>query len=123
MTLTYLGAERVVPNYNAMGVAKAALESSVRYLAADLGPNNIRVNAISAGAIKTLSARGIAGFDTMRKQTEKQAPLRRNVDADEVGDAVLFLLCPWARGITGEILYVDNGYNTVGMSFGDSGGE
>lgn len=116
VTLTYLGAERVVPNYNAMGVAKAALESSVRYLAADLGPNSIRVNAISAGAIKTLSARGIAGFDTMRKQTEKSAPLRRNVDADEVGDAVLFLLCPWSRGITGEVLYVDAGYHIVGMA-------
>jgi len=115
VTMSYLGAERVVPNYNIMGVAKASLEASVRYLASDLGPDNIRVNAISAGPIKTLSAKGISGFDTMRKAVAEKSPLRRSVDADEVGDATLFLLSPWARGITGEVLHVDAGYNTIGM--------
>jgi enoyl-[acyl-carrier protein] reductase I len=115
VTLTYLGAERVVPNYNVMGVAKAALEASVRYLAADLGKENIRVNAISAGPIKTLAAGGISGFDAMVKAVEASSPLRRKVDADEVGDAALFLLSQLARGITGEVLYVDGGYHIVGM--------
>ena len=115
VTLTYLGAERVVPNYNIMGVAKAALEASVRYLAYDLGPEKIRVNAISAGPIKTLSAKGIANFDSMRKQVGEASPLRRPVEADEVGDATLFLLSPLARGITGEVLHVDGGYNVMGM--------
>ncbi len=115
VTLTYLGAERVVPNYNVMGVAKAALEASVRYLASDLGEDNIRVNAISAGPIKTLAAKGISGFEAMRKQVAERAPLRRAVEVDEVGDATLFLLSPWARGITGEVLYVDGGYHIVGM--------
>jgi enoyl-[acyl-carrier protein] reductase I len=115
VTLSYLGAERVVPNYNVMGVAKAALEASVRYLAADLGKENIRVNAVSAGPIKTLAAGGIAGFDTMLKAVEAVAPLRRKVDADEVGDAALFLLSSLARAVTGEVLYVDGGYHIIGM--------
>jgi enoyl-[acyl-carrier protein] reductase I len=118
VALTYLGAERVIPNYNIMGVAKASLEASVRYLAADLGPEQIRVNAISAGPVKTVSASGIGGFDFMLKQVAANAPLRRAPDAGEVGDAVLFLLSPWARGITGETLYVDGGYHIVGMLAG-----
>lgn len=115
VTLSYLGAERVVPNYNVMGVAKASLEATVRYLAQDLGKDNIRVNAISAGPIKTLAAAGISGFDTMRKQVGDLSPLKRSVEADEVGDAILFLLCPWSRGITGETIYVDGGYHIIGM--------
>ncbi|XID90552.1 enoyl-ACP reductase FabI [Paenibacillaceae bacterium WGS1546] len=115
VTLTYLGAERSLPNYNVMGVAKAALEASVRYLAGDLGPNGIRVNAISAGPIRTLAAKGIAGFNTILKQVEEKAPLRRNTEASDVGDAALFLMSPWARGITGEIIHVDNGFSTVGI--------
>ena len=115
VTLTYLGAERVVPNYNVMGVAKAALEASVRYLAQDLGKDNIRVNAVSAGPIKTLAAAGIAGFDAMRKQVAEVAPLKRAIEADEVGDAILFLLSPWSRAVTGEVLYVDGGYHIIGM--------
>ncbi len=118
VTLTYIGAERVVPNYNVMGVAKAALEASVRYLAANLGADNIRVNAVSAGPIKTLAASGISDLDVMLKQVAANAPLRRGVDADEVGDSVLFLLSPWARGITGEVLHVDAGYHIVGMVTG-----
>ena len=114
VTLTYLGAERVIPNYNVMGVAKAALEASMRYLAADLGPENIRVNAVSAGPIKTLSASGIAGFDTMLKEAAERAPLRRTVEADDVADGVLFLLSDLARGVTGETLYVDGGYHIMG---------
>ncbi len=115
VTLTYLGAERVVPNYNVMGVAKAALEATVRYLAYDLGPDKIRVNSVSAGPIKTLSAKGIANFDAMRRQAGEVSPLRRPVEADEVGDATMFLLSPLARGITGEVLHVDGGYNVMGM--------
>ncbi len=115
VTLTYIGAERAVPNYNVMGVAKAALEASVRYLAQDLGKDNIRVNAVSAGPIKTLAAAGITGFDAMRKQVAEVSPLRRTIEADEVGDTVLFLLSPWSRGITGETIYVDAGYHIVGM--------
>src|SRR5947209_1453886 len=115
VTLTYLGAERVVPNYNVMGVAKAALEASVRYLAADLGPDNIRVNAVSAGAVKTLSARGISGFTDMLEQTAERSPLRRSIEPGEVGDAILFLLSPWASAITGEVIHVDAGYHIVGM--------
>jgi enoyl-[acyl-carrier protein] reductase I len=115
VTLSYLGGERVVPGYNVMGVAKAALESSVRYLAADLGPEAIRVNAVSAGPIKTLAASGIAGLSTMLKHVADKAPLRRGVDADEVGDATMFLLSDLSRGITGEVLYVDAGYNIIGM--------
>ncbi len=115
VTLTYIGSQRVFQNYNVMGVAKAALESSVRYLAADLGPQNIRVNAISAGAIKTLAASGISGFSTILNVYRERAPLRRGVDQSEVADAAVFLLGPQARGITGEILMVDAGFHTVGF--------
>lgn len=114
-SLTYLGAERVIPNYNVMGVAKAALEASTRYLANDLGPDNIRVNAVSAGPIKTLAAGAIAGFSDMLKHVAETAPLRRGVDTEEVGDAVTFLLSDMARAITGEVLYVDAGYHIMGM--------
>jgi enoyl-[acyl-carrier protein] reductase I len=115
MTMTYLGAERALKNYNVMGVAKAALEASVRYLAADLGPNNIRVNAISAGPIRTLAAKGISGFNTILKQVEEKAPLRRTTETAEVGDTAMFLMSHLSRGITGEVIYVDNGYNIVGI--------
>jgi len=114
LTLTYLGAERVVPNYNVMGVAKAALEASVRYLASDLGPEGIRVNAISAGPTMTLSARGITGFSDMHRESRERAPLRKNTTIDEVGDTAAFLLSHWARGITGEVIYVDNGLHILG---------
>jgi enoyl-[acyl-carrier protein] reductase I len=115
LTLTYYGAEKWMPHYNVMGVAKAALESSVRYLAADLGERNIRVNAISAGPIKTLAASGIGDFRYILKWNEYNAPLRRTVTIDEVGETGAFLLSPMARGITGEILHVDAGYHIVGM--------
>lgn len=115
LTLTYYGAEKWMPHYNVMGVAKAALESSVRYLAADLGERNIRVNAISAGPIKTLAASGIGDFRYILKWNEYNAPLRRTVSIDEVGESAAFLLSPMARGITGEILHVDSGYHIVGM--------
>ena len=115
VTLSYIGAERVVTNYNVMGVAKASLEASVRYLANDLGKDSIRVNAVSAGPIKTLAAAGISGFDAMRKHVAEAAPLKRAVEADEVGDAILFLLCPWSRGITGATIYVDGGYHIIGI--------
>jgi enoyl-[acyl-carrier protein] reductase I len=115
LTMTYLGGERAVPNYNVMGVAKAALDASVRYLAAELGPKNIRVNAISAGPIRTLAARSIAGFTTMESHMEQKAPLRRNVDASEVGATALFLCSPLAAGITGTVVYVDAGYHAIGM--------
>lgn len=115
LTLSYYGAEKVVKNYNVMGVAKAALEASVRYLAADLGPQGIRVNAVSAGAIKTLSAKGIRGFNEMLGVYAERAPLRRNVEAAEVGKASTFLLSPASSGITGEVLYVDSGYHVLGM--------
>lgn len=115
VTMTYLGAERALPNYNVMGVAKAALEASVRYIANDLGKHNIRINAISAGPIRTLAAKGIAGFNSILKQVEEKAPLRRTTEAAEVGDTALFLMSPWSRGITGEVIYVDNGYHIVGI--------
>lgn len=115
LTLTYIGSQRVFTNYNVMGVAKAALESSVRYLAADLGPQNIRVNAISAGAIKTLAASGISGFSSILNVYRERAPLRRGVEQSEVADAAMFLLGPAARGVTGEILMVDAGFHTVGF--------
>lgn len=111
VTLTYHGSQQVVPNYNVMGVAKAALESSVRYLAADLGSQNIRVNAISAGPVKTLSAKGISGFSNMLKGSVDVAPLGRNIETSEVGKTAAFLLSDYSSGITGEILYVDAGLN------------
>lgn len=115
LTLTYLGSERVFQNYNVMGVAKAALESTVRYLAADLGPKNIRVNAISAGPIKTLAAAGIAGFSSILQVYRERAPLRRAVETAEVADAALFLLGPAGRAVTAEVLMVDAGYHATGM--------
>ena len=115
LTLSYLGAERVFPNYNVMGVAKAALEATVRYLAADVGPRNVRVNAISAGPIKTLAAAGISGFSSILGVYRDRAPLRRNVDTAEVGEAGAFLLSDAARGITGEVLMVDGGFHVTGM--------
>ncbi len=115
VTLTYLGSERVVQNYNVMGVAKAALESSVRYLANDLGPHGIRVNAISAGPIKTLASSAIGGIGGMIKLHAERAPLRKAVDLDEVGDAALFLISPLSRGITGEVIFVDGGYHILGV--------
>ena len=115
LTLTYLGAEKVVPHYNVMGVAKAALEASVRYLAADLGRDNIRVNGISAGPIKTLAGSGIGDFRVILRWNELNAPLGRNVTIQDVGNAALFLLSDLGAGVTGQIQYVDGGYNTVGM--------
>jgi len=115
LTLTYYGSEKVMPHYNVMGVAKAALEASVRYLAADLGRNNIRVNAISAGPIKTLAARGIAGFSDMHKTHAERAPLGRNVEVSEVGSTGVFLASDASSGITGEVIYVDCGYNIMGF--------
>jgi enoyl-[acyl-carrier protein] reductase I len=113
ITLTYLGSERVIPNYNVMGVAKAALESSVRYLAADLGPRGVRVNAVSAGPTMTLSARGISGFSDMYRNVPNLAPLRKNTTIDEVGDMVAFLSSDRARGTTAEIIYVDSGMHAL----------
>ena len=121
VTLTYLGALRVVPNYNTMGLAKASLEASVRYLAASLGPAGIRVNGISAGPIKTLAAAGIAGFSKILKHVEENAPLRRNVTIDDVGNAAAFLLSDLAGGITGEITYVDAGFSNVVGGMGAGG--
>lgn len=115
LCMTYFGAEKVVPHYNVMGVAKAALEASTRYLAADLGPQNIRVNAISAGPIKTLAAAGISGFRKMLGYVGERAPLRRNVDQEEVGKAALWLCSDLSSGVTGEIVHVDAGYNILGM--------
>jgi enoyl-[acyl-carrier protein] reductase I len=115
VTLTYLGSTRVFPNYNVMGVAKAALESVVRYLAADLGPQNIRVNAISAGPVKTLAAAGIGGFSNILGVVRERAPLRRTIDTSEVAEAAVFLLGSAGRGITGEVLMVDSGYHVLGM--------
>jgi enoyl-[acyl-carrier protein] reductase I len=115
LTLTYLGSERVFPNYNVMGVAKAALEASVRYLAADVGAKNIRVNAISAGPIKTLAAAGISGFSGILNVYRERAPLRRNIEAGEVGEAAAFLLSDAGRAISGEVLMVDAGFHVTGM--------
>ncbi|WP_232698274.1 enoyl-ACP reductase FabI [Brevibacillus daliensis] len=114
VTLTYLGGERVMTNYNVMGIAKAALDMSVRYLASDLGKDNIRVNAISAGPIRTLAAKGISGFNAILKEIEEKAPLRRTISQEEVGDTALFLFSHLSRGITGEVLHVDAGYNIMG---------
>lgn len=113
--MTYYGAEKVVAGYNVMGVAKAALEASTRYLAHDLGPRNIRVNAISAGPIQTLSARGVGDFSSMLKHAAEKAPLRRNVEPREVGNTALFLCSPMSSAITGEVIYVDCGYNIMGI--------
>jgi enoyl-[acyl-carrier protein] reductase I len=115
LTLTYLGSDRVFPNYNVMGVAKAALEASVRYLASDLGPKAIRVNAISAGPIKTLAAAGISGFSSILQTYRDRAPLRRTVETTEVADAAVFLLGPTGKAITGEVLMVDGGYHVMGI--------
>jgi enoyl-[acyl-carrier protein] reductase I len=115
LTMTYLGGERAVPHYNVMGVAKAALDASVRYLAWDLGEKGIRVNAISAGPVRTLAARSIAGFPTMEAIVEERAPLRRNIEADDVGAAAAFLLSDAARHVTATTLYVDAGYHAMGM--------
>src|SRR6218665_2589257 len=120
LTLTYYGAEKYVPNYNVMGVAKAALEASVRYLAADMGPMGHRVNAISAGAIKTLAAAGISGLRDMLRWQEANSALRKNVDIDDVGGAAAYLLSDLASGVTGEIHYVDAGFNVVGMKLLDN---
>ncbi|MBI4492820.1 MAG: enoyl-ACP reductase [Chloroflexi bacterium] len=113
LTMTYLGGERVVPHYNVMGVAKAALESSLRYLAFELGQKNIRVNAISAGPVRTLAARSIAGFTVMEDHVERASPLRRNIEAADVGELALFLLSPLARNITADIVYVDSGMHAL----------
>ncbi len=120
LTLSYYGAEKVVPHYNVMGVAKAALETSVKYLANDLGPRNIRVNAISAGPIKTLAASGIGDFRYILKWNELNAPLRRNVTIDDVGGSALYLLSDLASGVTGETHHVDAGYHVVGMKQEDA---
>ena len=115
LTLSYLGAERAVPNYNVMGLAKASLEANVRYLAASLGPKGTRVNGISAGPIRTLAASGISDFRSMLKQVEEKTPMRRNVTIEEVGNAAAFLCSDLASGITGEIIYVDTGYHILGL--------
>ena len=115
ITMTYMGAERVIPNYNVMGVAKAALETSVKYLAYDLGQYNIRVNAISAGPLRAFAAKGVKNFNSMLHVVEERSPLRRGIDASEVGDTALFLASHMARGITGEVIHVDSGYNIMGM--------
>jgi len=122
VTLTYLGADRVVPNYNTMGLAKASLEASVRYLAASLGPRGIRVNGLSAGPIKTLAASGIAGFGKILKFVEEHAPLRRNITTEDVGNAAAFLLSDLAAGVTGEVLYVDGGFHNVVAGIPGGGG-
>ncbi|MGH9480579.1 MAG: enoyl-ACP reductase FabI [Terriglobales bacterium] len=115
VTLSYLGATRVVPNYNVMGVAKAALESAVRYLASELGPRGIRVNAISAGPVKTASARAIKDFSSILDHVAQRAPLRRLTDPAEIADSALFLLSEWGRGVTGDVLFVDSGYHLLGV--------
>lgn len=115
LTLTYLGGERVIPGYNVMGVAKAALDMSARYLAENLGPRGIRVNVLSAGPVKTLASAGIGGFSKILEHMRNRAPLRRNIDQSEVADAAMFLLSDMSRGVTGEILHVDCGYNIMGM--------
>lgn len=115
LTLTYLGGARVFPHYNVMGVAKAALEATVRYLSSDLGPENIRVNAISAGPVKTLAASGIAGFTRILQEYRERAPLRRNVEVSEIADAAVFLLSPAGRAVTAEVFFVDAGFHATGM--------
>lgn len=120
LTLSYLGAERSMPNYNVMGLAKASLEANVRYIASSLGPDGIRCNGISAGPIKTLAAAGISGFRKMLNHIEKYAPMRRNVTIEDVGNVAAFLCSDLAAGITGEITYVDSGYRTIGMTMPDA---
>jgi len=115
LTLTYMGSEKVIPNYNVMGVAKAALEASVRYLAHDLGPKGIRVNAISAGPLRTLAAAGISDFKSMLHHVAERAPRKRNIDAEEVGKTALYLGSDWGSAVSGEVLHVDAGYNIMGM--------
>ena len=115
VALTYLGSEKVIPGYNVMGVAKAALESTARYLAFDLGPKKIRVNTLSAGPVKTLAAMAVGGIDEMFEHTAKKAPLKRNIDGDEVGKTAVYLLSDLSSGVTGENIYVDSGFNTVGL--------
>ncbi len=115
VTLSYLGADRVFPNYNVMGVAKAALESTVRYLAGDLGAQNIRVNTVSAGPVKTLAASGVSGFSGILQVYRDRAALKRNIDGSDVAGAALFLLSDWSKGVTGEVVYVDGGYRPMGM--------
>lgn len=115
VTMTYVGAERVIPSYKVMGVAKAALEANVKYLAEDVGPKNIRVNGISAGPIRTLAAYGVKNFSAVLETMKQSAPLRRNTDVEEVADTAVFLLSHLSRGITGEIIHVDNGFNIIGM--------
>lgn len=115
LTLTYMGSEKVLPGYNVMGVAKAALEASVRYLASDLGPLGIRINAISAGPIKTLSSKGVKDFSSILDVVEKKAPLRKGIDQSELGDTALYFLSHLSRGVTGEVLHVDSGYNIMGI--------
>ena len=115
VTMTYYGSMKAVPNYNVMGIAKASLEASVRYLAGDLGKKNIRINAISAGPIKTLAASGVSGLRSMLSQLAERSPLRRNVDIDDVGAAGLYLLSALSKGVTGEVHYVDAGFNTTAM--------
>ncbi|RKN71236.1 enoyl-ACP reductase FabI [Paenibacillus ginsengarvi] len=115
MTMTYLGAERAMKNYNVMGIAKAALEASIRYLANDLGQFGIRVNGISAGPIRTLAAKGIKDFNSILRQVEEKAPLRRTTETAEVGDTAMFLMSNLSRGITGEVIHVDNGYHIIGV--------
>ena len=120
LTLTYYGAEKVMPNYNVMGVAKAALESSVQYLAVDLGPRNIRVNGLSAGPVKTLAASGIGDFRYILKWNQYNSPLRRNTTLEDVGGSALYLLSDLASGVTGEVVHVDSGYHVVGMKAVDA---
>jgi enoyl-[acyl-carrier protein] reductase I len=116
LTLTFYGGQKVIPNYNVMGVAKAALEASTRYLAADLGPQDIRVNAISAGPVRTLSASGISGFKDMYRQYASLTPLRRNISPDDVGGAAVWLASDLAKNVTGEVIFVDSGYNILGLT-------
>ena len=115
IALTYLGAEKVIPGYNVMGVAKAALEATARYLAFDLGPQKIRVNTLSAGPVRTLAAMAVGGIDEMFAHTERKAPLKRNIDGDEVGKTAVYLLSDLSSGVTGENIFVDAGFNTVGL--------
>ena len=116
LTLTYLGGERVVQNYNIMGVAKASLDASMKYLANDLGKDNIRVNAISAGPIRTLSAKGVGDFNSILKEIEEKAPMRRTVTQEEVGSSAYYLLSDLSQGVTGEIIHVDGGYSILGLA-------